>query len=347
MKIGMSIEYARDPLAQLARVPDFERAGADMVWVAEAYGLDAVSVMGYLASITNTVEIASGILPVYTRTPSLLAQTAVGLDTLSEGRFILGLGASGPQVIEGWHGMKYERPIQTTREVIEICRKIWAREEPVTYEGTQFTLPLPPADGTGLGKPLKIINHPKRADIPILLASLGPKNVEMTAELANERLPVFFVPDRAMDVWGDDLARGKAKRDPSLGHMGIVAGGPVAIGTEDEVGRYRDLGRPMAALYIGGMGAKGRNFYNDLVSRYGWEEEAARIQDLYLDGHKEDAAAAVPDDLLAATSLVGDPGYVRDQVAAYREAGVTTLNVSPVGADPVRVIEQLREIIDA
>jgi F420-dependent oxidoreductase-like protein len=345
MKIGMAIEYARDPLAQLAKVPDYERAGVDLVWVAEAYGIDAVSVMGYLASITNTVEIASGILPIYTRTPSLLAQTAVGLDTLSNGRFILGLGASGPQVIEGWHGVKYERPIQATREVIEICRKIWARDEPVTYDGRHFTLPLPPEDGTGLGKPLKIINHPKRADIPILLASLGPKNVELTAELANEWLPVFFVPERAMSVWGEDLDRGNAKRHSALGSMGIIAGGPVAIGTDDEVGRYRDLGRPMAALYIGGMGAKGRNFYNDLVSRYGWEAEAEQIQDLYLAGHKEDAMAAVPDELLAATSLIGDLGYVRERVDAYREAGVTTLNVTPVGPDPVRVIEQLRDIV--
>lgn len=345
MKIGMAIEYARDPLAQLAKVPDYERAGVDMVWVAEAYGIDAVSVMGYLASITSTVEIASGILPIYTRTPSLLAQTAVGLDMLSDGRFILGLGASGPQVIEGWHGVKYERPIQATREVIEICRKIWARDEPVTYDGQHFTLPLPPEEGTGLGKPLKIINHPKRADIPILLASLGPKNVELTAELANEWLPVFFVPERAMSVWGDDLDRGNAKRDPALGSMGIVAGGPVAIGTDDEVGRYRDLARPMAALYIGGMGAKGRNFYNNLVSRYGWEAEADKIQELYLAGHKEDAMAAVPDELLAATSLIGDPGYVRERVDAYREAGVTTLNVTPVGPDPVRVIEQLRDIV--
>ena len=346
MKISMAIEYARDPLAQVHKVPELERAGVDMVWVAEAYGLDAVSVMGYLASITERVEIASGILPVYTRTPSLLAQTAVGLDTISEGRFILGLGASGPQVIEGWHGMEYKKPIQTTREVIEICRKIWRREEPVTYEGSVFTLPLPPEQGTGLGKPLKIINHPKRHDIPILLASLGPKNVEMTAELADEWLPVFFVPERAMDVWGGDLARGKEKRDPALGEMGIVAGGAVAFGSDAEVGHYRDMGRPMAALYIGGMGAKGRNFYNDLLRRYGWEEEAELIQNLYLDGRKEEAAAAVPDELLAATSLIGDAGYVRERVEAYAEAGVTTLNITPVGPDPLAVIDQLRTICD-
>lgn len=344
MKLGMAIEYARDPLAQLAKVPEYEKAGIDLVWVAEAYGLDAVSVMGYLASLTERVEIASGILPVYTRTPSLMAQTAVGLDTLSNGRFVLGLGASGPQVIEGWHGLQYKKPLQATREVIEICRKIWRREEPVTYDGEMYTLPLPPEQGTGLGKPLKIINHPKRADIPILLASLGPKNVQLTAELADRWLPVFFVPERAHEVWGEDLAAGAARRDPSLGPLEIVAGGVVAIGSEDEVGRYRDLARPMAALYIGGMGAKGRNFYNSLVRRYGWEEEAELIQNLYLEGRKEEAMAAVPQELLDATSLIGDAGYVRERVEAYREAGVTTLNITPVGPDPLAVIDQLKSL---
>ncbi len=345
MKLGMAIQYAGDPLAQIDRVPELERAGLDMVWVAEAYGIDAVSVMGYLAAITERVEIASGILPVYTRTPSLLAQTAVGLDMISDGRFILGLGASGPQVIEGWHGIPYRQPVQTTREVIEICRRIWAREAPLTYDGDRFTLPLPPELGTGLGKALKIINHPKRADIPIMVASLGHKNVELTAELADHWLPVFFVPEKAAAVWGEDLERGRAGRDPSLGALGIVAGGLVAIGSQAEVGGYLDLGRPTAALYIGGMGARGRNFYNDLVRRYGWEEEAETIQDLYLEGRKEEAMAAVPEELLRSTSLIGDRGYVRERVDAYREAGVTTLNITPVGPDPVRVIEELRDLI--
>ncbi len=345
MKLGMAIQYAGDPLAQIDRVPELERAGLDMVWVAEAYGIDAVSVMGYLAAITERVEIASGILPVYTRTPSLLAQTAVGLDMISDGRFILGLGASGPQVIEGWHGIPYRQPVQTTREVIEICRRIWAREAPLTYDGDRFTLPLPPELGTGLGKALKIINHPKRADIPIMVASLGHKNVELTAELADHWLPVFFVPEKAAAVWGEDLERGRAGRDPSLGALGIVAGGLVAIGSQAEVGGYLDLGRPTAALYIGGMGARGRNFYNDLVRRYGWEEEAETIQDLYLEGRKEEAMAAVPEELLRSTSLIGDRGYVRERVDAYREAGVTTLNITPIGPDPVRVIEELRDLI--
>jgi F420-dependent oxidoreductase-like protein len=342
----MSIEYARDPVTQVERVCDLEKAGIDLVWVAEAYGIDAVSVMGYIAAITDRIEIASGILPIYTRTPALMAQTAAGLDLMSDGRFVLGLGASGPQVIEGWHGVPYTKPIARTREMIEICRKIWAREERLTYDGDVYTLPLPPEQGTGLGRPLKIINHPKRADIPIFLASLGPKNVELTAELANGWLPIFYVPERATDVWGNDLATGTAKRSAELGAMDVIAGGPVAIGSESEVGSLRDIGRPMAALYIGGMGAKGRNFYNDLVSRYGWEQEAEEIQDLYLDGHKEEAAAKVPDELLASTSLIGDEGYVRDRIAAYKEAGVTYLNIAPLGPDPVAVVEQVKALVD-
>ncbi len=346
MKLSMSIEYARDPVAQVERARDLEKAGIDLIWVAEAYGIDAVSVMGYLAAITERVEIASGILPIYTRTPALMAQTAAGLDLMSGGRFVLGLGASGPQVIEGWHGVPYEKPIARTRELIEICRKVWARDEKLTYDGDVFTLPLPPDRGTGLGRPLKIINHPKRADIPIFLASLGPKNVEMTAELANGWLPIFFVPERVGDVWGDDLAAGTAKRADELGSLEVIAGGPVAIGPESEVGGLRDVGRPMAALYIGGMGAKGRNFYNDLVRRYGWEEEAAAIQDLYLDGHKDEAAAKVPNELLVSTSLIGDEGFVRDRIAAYREAGVSYLNIAPLGPDPVAVVEQVRALVD-
>lgn len=341
MKLAMAVEYARDPIGQLAKVTEYEKAGIDLVWVAEAYGLDAVSVMGYVAAITERVEIASGILPIYTRTPSLLAQTAVGLDTLSGGRFVLGLGASGPQVIEGFHGIPYKEPLQKTREVIEICRKVWKREEPLTYEGKTITLPLPADQGTGLGKALKIINHPPRPAIPILLASLGPKNVQLTAELADRWLPIFYVPEKANDVWGDDLAKGAAKRPAELGPLEVVAGGPVAIGSPEEVARFKDIGRPGAALYIGGMGAKGKNFYNDLVRRYGWEAEAEQIQDLYLAGRKEEAMAAVPQELLDATSMIGDEGYVKDRLAAYKEAGVSCLNITPLG-DPVRIIDQLK-----
>jgi len=275
----------------------------------------------------------------------LLAMTAVGVDVLSGGRCVLGLGASGPQVIEGFHGIKYNAPLGRTREVVEICRKIWAREDKLVHNGKYYTMPLPDDQGTGLGKPLKIITHPPRPSIPILLASLGPKNVELTAEIADGWLPTLFVPEKASMVWGDDLERGHAKRDASLGRMDIMAGGMLAIGKADEVAKYRDYGRATTALYVGGMGAVGRNFYNNVFSRYGWEAEAHSIQELYLSGQKKEAEAAIPDDFLESSSLIGDEGYVKERLEVYAEAGVTYLNVSPVGPDPVGTIRKLRELL--
>ena len=344
MKISTQLNYAGDVKAAAEQLAGYEKAGLDMIWVAEAYGYDGVSLMGYLSAITETVTIASGILPIYTRTPTLTAMTAAGLDTLTDGRFVLGLGASGPQVIEGFHGVPYDAPLGRTREIVEICRKVWAREAPLEHDGKYYTMPLPEGKGTGLGKALKIINHPRRADIPVYIASLGPKNVALTAEIAHGWLPLFYLPERAHEVWGDDLAAGQAKRSPDLPPLDVVAGGLLAIG--DGMEAIRDFARPTAALYVGGMGAKGRNFYNALVSRYGFEKEAAEIQDLYLAGHKKEAAAKVPDELLEATSLCGPEGYVKERLAAYREAGVTNLMVTPIGEDPVALVGQLRELAD-
>ncbi len=219
MKISMQLDYSGGFKESAARVVDFEKAGLDLVWVAEAYGFDAPSLMGYLAAQTTTVEIAAGILPIYTRTPTLIAQTAAGIDALSDGRCVLGLGASGPQVIEGWHGVPYDAPLGRTREIIEICRKVWAREEKLEHHGKYYNLPLPEGQGTGLGKPLKIIAHPVRPRIPIWVASLGPKNVAMTAEVADGWMPMFYLPERAKEIWGDDLAAGAAKRAPDLGAL--------------------------------------------------------------------------------------------------------------------------------
>jgi F420-dependent oxidoreductase-like protein len=294
--------------------------------------------MGYLAARTERVQIGSGILPIYSRTPTLLAQTAAGLDYISDGRAILGLGASGPQVIEGWHGVPYDRPLQRTREIIEICRQAWRRE--VLTHGGIYKLPLPADQGTGLGRPLKMITHPVRPDIPIYVASLGPKNVEMTAEVADGWMPILFVPEKAKQVWGESLAKGGANRSSERPPLEIVAGGMVAIG--DGLESLRDAARPMVALYVGGMGARGRNFYNDLARRYGYEAEAEKIQDLYLSGQKDEAAAAVPAELLEKTSLVGPAGYVRERMAALKEAGVTVLSITPVGPDPVALVEQVK-----
>lgn len=339
MRLCMQMGYAGDIAAALEQVVALDRAGVDIVWVPEAYGFDAVSLMGYLAARTERIQIGSGILPIYSRTPALLAQTAAGLDWVSGGRAILGIGASGPQVIEGWHGVPYDRPVQRTTEVIEICRRVWRREV-LTNEGA-YTIPLPPEQGTGLGKPLKIITRPVRADIPIYVAALGPKNVEAVAAVADGWLPIFYVPERADAVWGASLRAGAARRDPSLGPLEVAAGGPLAIGEGLE--HLREGGRAGAALYIGGMGAKGRNFYNDLARRYGYEREAEEIQDLYLAGEKERAAALVPDELLERTSLIGPAGYVRERIEAFRDSGVTVLSVQPIGPDPLGSLRQVRE----
>jgi F420-dependent oxidoreductase-like protein len=342
MKLSMPLSYTSDFAESARQTVELEKVGLDTVWVAEAYGFDSPSMMGYLAALTEKVQIGAAILPIYTRTPTLIAMTAAGIDALSGGRFVLGLGASGPQVIEGFHGVPYDRPLTRTREIIEICRDVWAREAPLVHDGAAYQIPLPQGEGTGLGKALKIIGHPRRTQIPVWVAALGEKNVAMTAEVANGWLPLFFVPERANEVFGPSLGAGAARRDAALGPLQIAAGGLLAIGEESVVAPFRELGRATAALYIGGMGAKGRNFYTDLAGRYGYEKEAEEIQDLYLAGHKDEAAAKVPADLLAATSLCGPEGYIKERLAAFAAAGVTHLNVTPVGGDPVAMIEKVR-----
>ncbi|GAA1024136.1 LLM class F420-dependent oxidoreductase [Acrocarpospora pleiomorpha] len=341
MRIGMALSYSGGFKETVAELADYEKAGLDIVFVAEAYSFDAVSQMGYIAAKTETLQIASGILPIYSRTPTLLAMTAAGLDYVSDGRFTLGLGASGPQVIEGFHGVPYTAPLARTREIIEICRKVWRREK-LEHQGKHYSMPL---EGTKLGKPLKLINHPVRDRIPIVVAAIGPQNVELAAELAEGWEPIFYLPEKAADVWGPSLAAGKARRAPELGELDVIAQATLAIG--DDVGGLLEFGRPMAALYIGGMGAKGKNFYNDLARRYGYEKEAERIQDLYLDGKKDEAAALVPHELLENMSLIGPEGFVRDRIQAMRESGVTTINVTPAGAthaDRVALIEKIKEL---
>ena len=340
MKLSTSLPYTKGPREAVAEVSALEDAGIDMIWVPELYGFDAVSALGYLAAHTERAELASGILPLYSRTPTLTAMTAAGLDAVSDGRFVLGIGASGPQVIEGFHGVPYDRPLLRTREIIEICRKVWRRER-VVHDGEAYTLPLPPDQGTGLGKPLKLINHPVREDIPVYIASLGPKNVRMTAEVAQGWLPVFFHPEKAHLVWGEDLEAGRAVRDPALGELQIVAGGTVAICDEHRAQQIRDQARPMTALYVGGMGARNRNFYNNVFRRYGYEAEAERIQELYLAGHKKEAEEAIPDDYLAATVLAGDEGFVRERVEAFAAAGVTHLSITPMDDDPAALIRKV------
>jgi len=345
MRVGMFLNYAGGFREVADEVAELERAGVDLIAVPEAYSFDAVSQLGFLAARTSTITLASGILQLYTRTPTLTAMTAAGLDYVSGGRFELGIGASGPQVIEGFHGVRYDAPLGRMREIVEVCRMTW-RREPVIHEGAKYRIPLPAGEGTGLGKPLKLINHPVRERIPITIASLGQKSVEQTAEIADGWLPMFFHPERAADVWADALAAGAAKRAPELSPLDVFASPALAITDHPEA--VLALVKPQLALYIGGMGARGKNFYNDLIASYGFESEAALIQDLYLDGRKDEAIAAVPDELVRAISLIGPASYVAERVAAFRTAGVTTLAVTPLArssAERVALMTGFRSLV--
>ena len=346
MRISTLLSYASGFKEAVKEVQQLESAGLDVVWVPEAYSYDAPSAMGYLAASTQRITIASGIVPVFTRTPSLIAMTAAGIDYLSDGRCMLGLGASGPQVIEGFHGVPYDAPVKRIREVIEICRMVWKRER-VVYDGDHYQIPLPQGRGTGLGKPLKLINHPVRDDIPIAIAALGGLSVEQTAELADAWLPAFFIAEGAQAVWGDALARGKAKRDPSRKPLEIYAGGGVAIGKGLE--DLRNRGRPQMALYVGGMGARSKNFYNQVFAKSGYAKDAKIIQDLYLSGKKQEAEAAIPQDYIDKASLIGEEGFVRERLYAMKEAGVNALNVGFHGAttaERVAQCEKLKNLVE-
>ncbi|OBJ07812.1 LLM class F420-dependent oxidoreductase [Mycobacterium sp. 1482292.6] len=342
MRIGIALNYSGGFHEAVDRVVELEKSGIEVAVVAEAYAFDAISQLGYLAAKTNSVELASGVLPIYIRTPSLLAMTAAGLDYVSDGRFRLGIGTSGPQVIEGFHGVPFDAPIGRTREIVEICRKVWRRER-VQYDGKHYQLPLPADRGTGLGKPLQLINHPVRERIPVSIAALGPKNVELTAEIAEGWQPVFYLPDKADSIWGESLAAGAAKRDPALGPLDVMVHASLAIGKNlDE--RLAWV-KPQLGLYIGGMGAKGRNFYHNLATRYGFGEVADRIQELYLSGRKQEAIDAVPDELVRGMSLIGPRGYVAERMAAFAEAGVTTLLVNPLSTDRAESMRFVEEAL--
>lgn len=346
MRTGVFLSYSGGFRESVEQVAVLEKQGVDLALVAEAYSYDAVSQLGYLAAKTTTIELGSGIFPIYTRTPTLLAMTAAGLDYVSDGRFRLGIGTSGPQVMEGFHGVPFDAPMGRTREVVEICRQVWRREK-VSHQGKNYQIPLPPGRGTGLGKSLRLINHPVRERIPIHIASLGEQNVALTAEIAEGWQPIFYYPERADRVWGDALRAGTAKRDPELGDLDVMVGVSLAIG--DDVEERLNWAKPQLALYIGGMGAKGKNFYHNVATKYGFGEVADRIQELYLSGRKAEAIAAVPDELVRNVSLIGPRGYVKERIAAFAEAGVTTLLASPVTGDAaeyVDFIEQLQALLD-
>ncbi|WP_308818829.1 LLM class F420-dependent oxidoreductase [Pseudonocardia alni] len=328
------ISYGTDPRVAAERVAELEAAGLDTVWVAEGYGVDSPTLMGYLAAKTSSIEIGAAILNVYSRTPAMLASTAAGLDSVSGGRAVIGLGASNPKIVEGWHGMPFTAPVGRTREIVDVIRAA-LRREPVEYHGKHVEIPLPGRT------PLTMMTRPVRPAVPIHLAALGAKAVESAAEYADGWLPFLYSPEGAAAVWGAGLAAGMARRPAELAPLEIVAGGIVALG--EDVKGLLDLARPVVALYVGAMGARGANFFNDLVSRYGYAAEAAEIQDLYLAGKKAEAEAVIPLELLEQLNLVGPASYVKERIEAFRESGVTTLDVTPLGDDPVALVRTLKE----
>ena len=329
MKLGLAIGYWGLGLSaedQLTLVREAESLGFDSVWAAEAYGSDAATVLAWLAANTERINVGSAIFQIPGRSPALTAMTAATLDNISNGRMKLGIGASGPQVAEGWHGQRFPKQIQRTREYIEIVRKALARER-LEYDGEIYTLPLP----DGPGKALKLTIAPVQERIPIYLAAIGPKNTQLAGEVADGWMPFLFAPEE-LGQFKELLEEGAKKSGRSIDD-GFDIAPTVNVAVDDDVDRARDAMRPLIALYVGGMGSREKNFYNNLVSRYGYEKEAKEVQDLYLDGKRDEAAAALPVELIDQISLVGPKERIHERLEVYRDAGVGTLIATPLAMD--------------
>ncbi len=342
MRLGLNLGYRGVAIARdTTLVNEAERLGYDSVWTAEAYGADALTPLAFLAARTRTIRLGSAIVQIPARTPAMTAMTAATMDDLSNGRFLLGLGVSGPQVVEGWHGRPYGKPLQATREYIEIVRTILARNGPVEFAGETYQLPYRGPDATGLGKPLKLISKPRNPDLPIYLAAIGPRNVQLAAEIADGWLPVFYSPDRATEVFEPLLTEGFARSGVAGKADTFDVAVSVLAALDDDLGRARLAAKPMISLYVGGMGAKGKNYYNDLAHRYGYGEAADRIQAAYLDGRRMEAMREVPDALVDEVSLVGPKERIADRLEAWRESGVTTLLVAATDLPTIRLMAEL------
>lgn len=340
-RLGLNLGYsgARIQLP-LDLIREADRMGFYAVWTAESYGSDAVTPLAYIAALTQRIHLGTAVMQMPARTPANTAMTAITLDQLSGGRMLLGLGLSGPQVVEGWHGQPYGKPLGKTREYVQIVRTILLREQPLVHQGEHYQIPYAGPDATGLGKPLKSIIH-GRPDLPIYLAAIGPKNVELAAEIANGWLPVFFSPEHYDQVYKPHIEAGFARAGggKSLDTFDIAATVPVVVG--DDVDACRAAVKPFLALYIGGMGAKGKNFYHDLACRYGFEAAADAIQEAYLAGRKGEAIAAVPDDLVDAVALCGPKPRIAERLELWRRSPVTTLNIAEPNPLNVRVMAEL------
>src|SRR5438105_11804782 len=337
MRLALNLNYSGAAVSlDMARILEAERLGYASVWTAEAYGSDAVVPAAWIAARTERIEVGTAIMQIPARTPAMTAMTAMTLDALSGGRFRLGLGVSGPQVVEGWHGQPFGKPLVKTREYVEIVRAILRREKPVEFRGEYYQIPYKGTDATGLGKPLRSILH-GRADLPIYLAAVGPKNVALAAEIAEGWIPVFFSARRAA-MFREWLAEGFRARGGAPARFDVMPMVAVVVG--DDVAACRAVVKPRLALYVGGMGARGRNFYNDIARRYGYEDAAKRIQDLFLSGKKEEAAAAVPDALVDEVALCGPKERIRERLDEWKRAGVTTLLVAG-DAGAVRTVAEV------
>ena len=344
MRLGLNIGYWGAGMGRsLDLVKEAERLDYRSVWAAEAYGADAVTVLSWIAAQTERIHVGSAILQMHARTPAMTAMTAATLDELSGGRFLLGLGVSGPQVVEGWHGVPYGKPLQRTREYVDVVRLILRRQEPLDYQGEELGIPYRGPGATGLGKPLKLISHPPNPEMPFYLAAIGPRNVELAAEIADGWLPIFWSPERAVEEFGAALDRGFSRSDDPAKAASFEIAPTVQALVTDDLAAGRDTMRPMLALYLGGMGARGRNFYADLATRYGYGDAVDRIQDAYLNGHKGEAMAAVPDGLVDEVSLVGPAERVRDRLDVYAESGVTELLVGTTDLATLRTLAELNE----
>ncbi len=341
MKLGVHIGYWGLGLTseeQLHIVQEAERLGYDSVWAAEAYGSDAATVLGWLAGQTSTIRLGSGIFQMPARSAAMTAMTAATIDQLSNGRMILGIGSSGPQVAEGWHGQRFAKQLQRTREYVAVVRMALARER-VQFEGETLTLPLP----DGPGKALKLTIATVQDQIPIYVAAIGPKNTTLAGEIADGWIPTLFSPEHVSD-FRPLLEEGAARSGRSLDGFDIAP--TVQVFVTDDLEKGRDAMRPFIALYVGGMGSRKQNFYNQIVQRYGFEAEAATVQDLYLDGKREEAMAALPDELIDMVSICGPPDVVRERLAVYRDAGVGTLGVTPIAFTAEDRLTQLRLIAE-
>ncbi|MEU6538846.1 LLM class F420-dependent oxidoreductase [Streptomyces sp. NPDC047000] len=328
MQLGINLGYWGAGMDEdnLAVAEEADRLGYAVCWVAEAYGSDAPTVLSFVAARTSRIDVGSAIMQIPARQPTMTAMTAATLDSLSDGRFRLGLGVSGPQVSEGWYGVRFDKPLARTREYVEIVRRAMTRER-LTYDGTHWTLPLP----GGPGKPIKLTVHPRREHIPLYIAAIGPRNLEQTGEIADGALLIFPSAEHLEDTAITHLRAGRAKAGLGFDGFDVCPTVPLALGDDKDLAALADIFRPYTALYVGGMGSREQNFYNRLACRMGYEKEAADIQDKYLSGDKDAAAAAVPQQLIDQTTLLGSVDRIADRMTAYAAAGVTTLTLAPAG----------------